>query len=201
VLALLSEPVFSLQHLASRVRAPDLTTRRAVSRVAMATPIADEACVDCDVIDMTVENRHVSPSPFTKLMAANRAEIAVRIMRAATELNLPTVAIYGYEDRYNQHRWGADQSFLLEKDEGTSPVRAYLDIEQACRSDPLEACPRTHVARPPPPPLARCHSPSQIIKIAKENGVDAIHPGYGFLSESPEFAQVPGVGWRSGCGK
>ena len=43
---------------------------------------------------------------FKKLMAANRAEIAVRIMRAATELNMETVAIYGYEDRKSQHRWG-----------------------------------------------------------------------------------------------
>ena len=40
-------------------------------------------------------------------MAANRAEIAVRIMRAATELNMATVAIYGREDRFSQHRWGA----------------------------------------------------------------------------------------------
>ena len=44
-------------------------------------------------------------------MAANRAEIAVRIMRAATELNMQTVAIYGYEDRYSQHR--ALQTMLL----------------------------------------------------------------------------------------
>ena len=97
--------------------------------------------------------------PFKKVMAANRAEIAVRIMRAATELNVATAAIYGYEDRYSQHRWGADQSFLLEKTEEKSPVQAYLDI-------------------------------TQIIRIAKDAGVDAIHPGYGFLSESPEFAQV-----------
>lgn len=97
--------------------------------------------------------------PFSNIMAANRAEIAVRIMRATTELNAGTVGIYVNEDRYSQHRWGADRSFLLEKDEGATPISAYLDIPQ-------------------------------IIQIAKDANVDAIHPGYGFLSESPEFAQA-----------
>lgn len=96
--------------------------------------------------------------PFSNLMAANRAEIAVRIMRAATELNVGTVAIYAREDRYSQHRWGADKSFLLERTDGT-PISSYLDIPQ-------------------------------IIGIARDANVDAIHPGYGFLSESPEFAKA-----------
>lgn len=85
---------------------------------------------------------------FSTVMAANRAEIAVRIMRAATEMNAGTVGIYVHEDRYSQHRWGADRSFLLEKAEGATPISAYLDIPQ-------------------------------IIKIAKDANVDAIHPGYG----------------------
>jgi pyruvate carboxylase len=98
--------------------------------------------------------------PFQTIMAANRAEIAVRIMRAATELNAGTVAIYAKEDSKSQHRWGADRSFRLERaDESASPISAYLDIPQ-------------------------------IIQVAQEAGVDAIHPGYGFLSESPEFAQA-----------
>jgi pyruvate carboxylase len=103
--------------------------------------------------------------PFTTIMAANRAEIAVRIMRAATELNVGTVAIYATEDRYSQHRWGADRSFLLRQppapsgSTGTSPIQSYLDMKQ-------------------------------IIEIAKDAKVDAIHPGYGFLSESHEFAQA-----------
>lgn len=105
----------------------------------------------------------VSPSAsmhgFRNIMAANRAEIAVRIMRAATEMNAGTVAIYSYEDRYSQHRWGADRSFLLDKSEGATPISAYLDIDQ-------------------------------IIQIAHDAQVDAIHPGYGFLSESPEFANA-----------
>jgi pyruvate carboxylase len=92
-------------------------------------------------------------------MAANRAEISVRIQRAVTELNIGSVAIYSEEDRYGQHRWGADESYLLDKDEGATPISAYLDIEQ-------------------------------IIEVAKKAGVDAIHPGYGFLSESPEFARA-----------
>lgn len=68
--------------------------------------------------------------PFTNVMAANRAEIAVRIMRAATELNSGTVAIYCHEDRYSQHRWGADRSYLLEKEDDATPISTYLDIPQ-----------------------------------------------------------------------
>lgn len=98
--------------------------------------------------------------PFRNIMACNRAEIAVRIMRAATELNVGTVAIFCHEDRFSQHRWGADRSFLLEKaSETATPISTYLDIPQ-------------------------------IIQIAKDHDVDGIHPGYGFLSESPEFAQA-----------
>ena len=85
---------------------------------------------------------------FRNIMAANRAEIAVRIMRAATEMNAGTVGIYVNEDRYSQHRWGADRSFELEKEDDATPISAYLDIDQ-------------------------------IIQIAKDSDVDAIHPGYG----------------------
>ena len=102
---------------------------------------------------------HAKQPPFANIMACNRAEIAVRIMRAATELNCGTVAIYGYEDRFSQHRWGADRSYLLSKSKDATPISAYLDIPQ-------------------------------IIGIAKAAKVDAIHPGYGFLSESPIFAQA-----------
>ena len=58
----------------------------------------------CEASDMDLKNCGKRMAPFNKVMAANRAEIAVRIMRAATELNMQTVAIYGYEDRYSQHR-------------------------------------------------------------------------------------------------
>jgi len=95
--------------------------------------------------------------PIKKLMVANRSEIAIRLMRAATELGLKTVAIYAQEDRFCPHRFKADEAYELNKDKG--PLGAYLDIEG-------------------------------IVTLAKEKGVDAIHPGYGFLSENPHFAQA-----------
>ena len=64
--------------------------------------------------------------PFRKLLAANRSEIAVRIFRAATELNLRTVAVYAQEDRFCIHRFKADESYLI--GQGKGPVAAYLDI-------------------------------------------------------------------------
>ncbi len=95
--------------------------------------------------------------PFKKLLAANRSEIAIRIFRAGTELNLRTVAIYAQADRFCLHRFKADEAYLVGADKG--PVAAYLDIES-------------------------------IVAIAKEKGVDAIHPGYGFLSENADFARA-----------
>jgi pyruvate carboxylase len=92
-----------------------------------------------------------------KLLVANRSEIAIRVLRAASELGIRTVAIYSHEDRFALHRFKADQSFLV--GEGQEPVQAYLDIEG-------------------------------ILKIAREVKVDAIHPGYGFLAENPEFAEA-----------
>jgi pyruvate carboxylase len=97
------------------------------------------------------------PKPFKKLLAANRSEIAIRIFRAATELNLQTVAIYAQEDRLAVHRFKADEAYLV--GQGKGPVGAYLDIEG-------------------------------IVALAKEKGVDLIHPGYGFLSENAEFARA-----------
>ena len=87
-----------------------------------------------------------------KLLALNRGEIAIRIMRAATELGLRTVAIYSKEDRLSLHRFKADEAYQI--GEGLGPVQAYLDVEG-------------------------------IVALAAEKGVDAIHPGYGFLSENP----------------
>ena len=95
--------------------------------------------------------------PFTKLLAANRAEIAVRIFRAATDLGLRTVAIYAQEDRFSIHRFKADESYLV--GQGKGPVAAYLDIEG-------------------------------IVALAKQTGAEAIHPGYGFLSENADFARA-----------
>lgn len=98
-----------------------------------------------------------TPSPFSKIMAANRGEIAVRIMRAGNELGIRTVGIYSFEDRKTAHRFKADESYLVGM--GKSPVASYLDIDE-------------------------------IIQVAVQNGVNAIHPGYGFLSERTEFAKA-----------
>jgi pyruvate carboxylase len=95
--------------------------------------------------------------PIRKILAANRSEIAVRIFRAGTELNLRTVAIYAQEDRLCIHRYKADEAYQVGA--GKGPVAAYLDIDG-------------------------------IVAIALEKGVDAIHPGYGFLSENAEFARA-----------
>lgn len=91
-----------------------------------------------------------------KLLVANRGEIAIRALRAAAELDITTVAIYTYEDRYSLHRYKADESYQIGLP--SEPLKPYLDIEG-------------------------------ILAIAKQNGVDAIHPGYGFLSENVQFAK------------
>src|SRR4051794_17667592 len=97
------------------------------------------------------------PRPFSKLMAANRSEIAIRIFRAATDLGLRTVAVYAQEDRFSIHRFKADEAYQVGA--GKGPVAAYLDIPG-------------------------------IVALAKETGVGAIHPGYGFLSENADFARA-----------
>jgi pyruvate carboxylase len=91
------------------------------------------------------------------VLVANRGEIAIRVMRAASELGLRTVAVYSHEDRFSLHRTKADESYLVGGDRG--PIEAYLDI-------------------------------ADILRIAREAGVEAIHPGYGFLAENPEFARA-----------
>ena len=91
-----------------------------------------------------------------KVLVANRGEIAIRIFRACTEINVKTVGIYTHEDRYSLHRYKADESYQIGKD--NEPLKPYLDIDA-------------------------------IVRVAKENGVDAIHPGYGFLSENANLAQ------------
>ncbi|SDL45214.1 pyruvate carboxylase [Catalinimonas alkaloidigena] len=91
-----------------------------------------------------------------KLLVANRGEIAIRVLRAASELRIRTVALYTYEDRYSLHRYKADEAYQIGADD--DPLRPYLDIEE-------------------------------IILQAKIHKVDAIHPGYGFLSENVTFAR------------
>jgi len=91
-----------------------------------------------------------------KLLVANRGEIAIRVLRAAVELKINTVAIYTYEDRYSLHRYKADEAYQIGED--NEPLKPYLDVEE-------------------------------IALLAKKCGADAIHPGYGFLSENVAFAR------------
>jgi pyruvate carboxylase len=92
-----------------------------------------------------------------KVLVANRSEIAIRVLRACSELNISTVAVYTYEDRYSQHRYKADESYQI--GENNQPLKPYLDIDE-------------------------------IVALAKSKNVDAIHPGYGFLSENSDFARA-----------
>lgn len=96
-------------------------------------------------------------SNMKKLLALNRGEIAIRILRAATELGLRTVAVYSHEDRLSLHRFKADEAYAI--GDGKGPVQAYLDVDG-------------------------------IVTMAASRGVDAIHPGYGFLSENPALARA-----------
>jgi pyruvate carboxylase len=93
--------------------------------------------------------------PISKLLVANRSEIAIRVFRSAHELGVRTVAIYAHEDRFALHRFKADEAYVVGRP--GEPLRSYLDIDG-------------------------------IVALAKATGVDAIHPGYGFLSENPDFA-------------
>ena len=94
---------------------------------------------------------------FSKVLVANRGEIAIRIFRACYDLDLHTVAMYSNEDTGSLFRTKADEAYLI--GENQSPLGAYLDIPA-------------------------------IIDLAKRRGVDAIHPGYGFLSENADFARA-----------
>ncbi|RYY67297.1 MAG: pyruvate carboxylase, partial [Chitinophagaceae bacterium] len=93
---------------------------------------------------------------ITKLLVANRGEIAIRVLRACTELDIRTVAVYTFEDRYSLHRYKADEAYQVGRDD--DPLKPYLDIEA-------------------------------ILRVALDCGADAIHPGYGFLSENFTFAR------------
>jgi pyruvate carboxylase len=64
-----------------------------------------------------------------KLLVANRSEIAIRVMRAATELGLTTVAVFTHEDRFALHRFKADESYLIGPTLGGEPVKGYLNID------------------------------------------------------------------------
>ena len=93
---------------------------------------------------------------FKKILIANRGEIALRVIRAAREMGIETVAVYSEADRESLHVRFADDDVCI----GPAPSReSYLKIPR-------------------------------IIAAAEITGADAIHPGYGFLSENAEFAET-----------
>ena len=92
---------------------------------------------------------------ITKILIANRGEIAVRIARACKDSGISSVAIYADSDRDSLHVLHADEAYSLN---GNVASETYLSI-------------------------------AKILEISKRSGADAIHPGYGFLSENAEFAQ------------
>ncbi|GMH87623.1 hypothetical protein TrVE_jg2633 [Triparma verrucosa] len=106
--------------------------------------------------------------PFTKILAANRGEIATRICRAATELDIKTVSIYAHEDRFTQHRYKADQAFLVGA--SRSPVGAYLDIDSI-----VEICVANQV-KAVHPGYGFLSENEQFARKLEKNGVTFIGP-------------------------
>lgn len=99
----------------------------------------------------------VTPRPlFSKILIANRGEIAIRVIRACREMNIKTVAVFSEADRDSLHVFLADEAYPI----GPAPSKeSYLNYHK-------------------------------ILEVAKQCGADAVHPGYGFLSENIHFSKA-----------